>query len=207
MRFESRHSAGTLLAAKLEYKHAVVLGIPRGGVAVAAPIAEKLKCPLGAVVAKKIALPSDPELAFGAMARFGDPIYDEAALAHVDITDEQLRSLEEKIRNEIERREQMFERRIPLEERNVVIVDDGLATGYTMLAALQSVPEAARRIVAVPVSSLPAYEMVKKRCDEIVCLHVADMPFFAVGSLYDDFHDMTDEEVISILEKTNKRVV
>ncbi|MBI2971750.1 MAG: phosphoribosyltransferase [Candidatus Aenigmarchaeota archaeon] len=208
MRFRNRIEAGGLLARNIVARNAVVLGIPRGGVVVAKPVAEKLRCMLGVLIVRKIALPSSPEAAFGAMTREGKPLYDEAAKSHLGVGGGELRRIEAGVRKEIERRENLYGRKFPrLKGREVVIVDDGLATGCTMLAAIASVqlrkPE--KIIVAVPVAAADAHELVTSACDELVCLHVAHDLRFAVGSYYEEFGDVADREVINILEKSRAR--
>ena len=210
--FSDRSEAGALLARELEKyrgKDAVVLGIPRGGIVVAKEIAHKLDADLDIVLSRKLGAPGNPELALGAVSEDGklflrDPeMYGEVGESSY-IKQEQAREVEE-----IKRRAGVYRKARPkvhLAGRQVIIVDDGLATGATMQAALwaarQEKPE--RLIVAVPVAPEDTAGKIEKDADEILVLRIP--PFFAaVGQFYAHFDQTDDSEVLAILKEEYKR--
>jgi len=210
MLFKNRFDAGEKLAEKLEdYKNAIILAIPRGGLEIALPIAKKTNSKVEAIVARKIATPQDPELAIGAVTPDGEAVYNETYVKQLDLTDMELGILEKEARHEAIRRDKVYSigKKASLKGKTAIIVDDGLATGYTMLAAVKSAKKYKPKkiIAAVPVASGSAYELVKKECDEIVCLHVSDSWAFAVAAFYEEFPQLTDEEVIELLRKANEQ--
>lgn len=210
MRFRDRRQAGRKLAERLReppegkrLRDPVVLALPRGGAPVADEIAQALHAPLDVLVARKIGAPFNPELGVGALAGDDPPLYDERALATLDLTPAQLapRALEE--RTELRRHEQFYRRGRPpadVRDRTVIVVDDGLATGATARAALRSLRHRgpARVILAVPVCSPEAAAAVGPEIDLLVCLDRPD-PFRAVGLWYEDFARVRDDEVTDVL--------
>lgn len=209
MLFKNRFDAGEQLADKLKnYKKSVVLAIPRGGVEVAYPIAKKLKCPLDVIVARKIATPRDTEVAVGAITSDGTDVLNSAHVEILGLSEEEISIMKKEARDEALRRQHIYGvGKAETRNRAVIIVDDGLATGYTMLAAIKYVKKSKpeKIIVAVPVAPKNAYDLIKKECDEIVCLHVSESWAFAVGGFYEEFHQLTDEEVIELLKKANEK--
>ena len=205
MLFKNRIEAGHKLAEKLkEYKNkkdVVVLGIPRGGVEVAFGISKILKVPLSIVVTKKISYPDEPEFAIGAVSP-GNYVVDE--LYKRDVTKRYISSSVRELNNEIKRRYKEYTNgKMPeIKNKIVIIVDDGLATGYTMLAAVKYVRGKSPKkvIVAVPVAAQDSYEKVKAIADKVVCLHVPSF-FAAVGAFYQDFEQLEDKEVKYYLEE------
>lgn len=208
MIFANRQDAGQKLAAKLlDYrdKQPIVLGIPRGGVVVAAEVAKELNAPLDVIIPRKIGAPGNPELAVGAVAPDGTAIFDERALNMLglqitDLQDELARQI-----SEIERRTKSYRgnrKPLSLQGKTVIVVDDGIATGMTAKAALRSVrkqkPETL--VLAVPVTTMEAAVQLQKEIDKLVCLLVPEV-FYAVGQFYKDFSQTTDEEVIETLER------
>ncbi|WP_345802493.1 phosphoribosyltransferase family protein [Microbacterium sp. AZCO] len=200
--FADRVAAGRELAAALESQRgtdAVVLGIPRGGVVVAAEIACELALPLGVAVVRKLGAPDHEEFAVGAIAD-GVRVVDPAATRLHGVTPEGLAAVEEAERAELARRSRLFaERPLAVDGRTVIIVDDGVATGATAKAACraQHARHPARIVLAVPVAPsrwLPEEAVV----DEFVCPH-RERDFWAVGQFYDDFTQTTDEEVARLL--------
>lgn len=204
--FADRLEAGRLLARELEglrAEHPVVLGIPRGGVVVAAEIADHLGAELDIVLSRKIGAPGNPELAIGAIAEDGRLFLDEQLARRVGasapfIAREQGRQLEE-----IARRVALFRKvrpKIPLLSRTVIVADDGLATGATMQAALWAVHRDRPRstVAAVPVGAADTVERLSRSADALFCLRVPE-DFGAVGRFYRVFDQVEDEEVLAIL--------
>lgn len=213
--FADRRAAGRALAQVLAKKNLVapvVLALPRGGVPVAVEIASALKAPLDIVLVRKIGVPFQPELAAAAVVDGGDPEVvtndDVIRLAGVTPADVDIgvkRELEE-----IERRRRAYlqgRARVPLEGRSIILVDDGIATGASVRAALKALRRKGPKalILAVPVAPLEAVDALRKEVDELVCLWTPE-PFFAIGLHYVDFHQMSDDEVVELLsEQADKR--
>jgi putative phosphoribosyl transferase len=210
--FEDRVDAGHALARALaEFdgaRDAIVLGLPRGGVPVAAEIARSLGLPLDVLVVRKLGLPWQPELAMGAIASGGALVLNEDVLRHAG-GEEVLEQVRRRELAELERRERAFRgSRPPLEVagRTAIVADDGLATGATMEAAVRALRSlaAARVVVAVPVASLEARERIAALADQILCLETP--PYFsAVGQWYRDFDQTSDSEVSELLERSWQR--
>lgn len=208
MRFRNRRHAGILLAEKLvsfrAHPDTVVLGLPRGGVPVAEEVARALGLPLDVCVVRKLGAPGQPEFAIGAIATGGVEIWDNETVDQLRVTDTERRLILQKQRSELERREVLFRRgRAPLDVQGkwVLLVDDGVATGATMKAAVQALKKmgAFRIVVAVPVSSRAAFESLSSQADDMVCLSTPES-FFAVGQYYDDFTQVEEDEVSRILD-------
>jgi hypothetical protein len=204
--FRDREDAAHRLAAKLRGRPLVnplVLAIPRGGVVTGAVLARELRADLDVVLARKLRAPGQPELAIGAVAEDGSihlnyPAHEFPASMKEYRAQEGRRQLAE-----IARRRQLFRGgrpRAAISGRSVIVTDDGIATGATMIAALQAVRGQKPRelIVAVPVASPDRLEEVRRWCDEVVCLHSPEM-FWAVGQFYEDFTQVEDEEVVELL--------
>ncbi|MDT3397123.1 phosphoribosyltransferase family protein [Streptomyces sp. B1866] len=210
MLFHDRRDAGQRLGERLrEVKEAgrlgcpVVLALPRGGALVADEVARALHAPLDVLLARRIGAPFNPELGVGALAGEDPPLYDERALALLDLTPDQLSPEVARERNELHRREYLYRRGRPpsdVRDRAVVVVDDGLATGVTARAALRTLRRRrpGRIVLAVPVCSQEAATVVDPEVDEVVCLHHPEA-FRSVGEWYEDFRQVTDEEVIGIV--------
>ncbi|MBT2365613.1 phosphoribosyltransferase [Streptomyces sp. ISL-10] len=210
MRFHDHRHAGQELALRLlewaadgNLTDPVVLALPRGGVPVAAEVARALKAPLDVVVARKIGAPGNPETGIGAIAGEDPPVYDRWALEMLGLAEDDLTADVARERAELHRREELYRRGRPalaVEGRTVVLVDDGLATGVTARAALRHLrsknPD--RLILAVPVCAPDAAETVRQDADDIVCLHQPPS-FLAVGEWYEEFAQISDDEVVSTL--------
>ena len=208
--FQNRTEAGRRLAAKLLHhkgEKAVVFALPRGGVPVAAPIAETLGAPLDLVLARKIGAPFHPELAMGAVANGGSHVVvrNEDVIAMAGVDEAQFDAACRRELEEIERRRRRYlgtRRPCEVEGRVAIVVDDGVATGATMRAALRAIR--ARRpaalVLAVPVAPPDTLDALKAEVDETVCLEV-HAAFGAIGYFYADFHQLDDDEVIAILDR------
>lgn len=205
--FIDRRDAGRELAAALAGRwpdsRVIVLGLPRGGVPVAAEVAEALEAPLDVFVVRKLGTPGQPELAMGAIASGGVRVVNSALVRQLAVSDELLDNVAARELVELERREREYRGDRPpldLSGRTVVIIDDGLATGATMRAAVQAVRagEPERVVVAVPVGAPDACAMLAETADEVVCLH-EPTAFGAVGTYYKDFTQTTDKQVRELL--------
>ncbi|HET7203638.1 MAG TPA: phosphoribosyltransferase family protein [Steroidobacteraceae bacterium] len=212
-RFADRVEAGRQLAAALAGvvtdPDALVLGLPRGGLPVAAEIASALGLQLDVLCVRKLGVPFHRELAMGALASGGAIVRNEDVLAMVPAAESAFQRVLEEERLELERRERSYRGDAPslaVRGRTVIVVDDGLATGATMDAAVHALRslEAKSIIVAVPVGSPEAVERVREHADEVVCLH-APMFFGSVGSFYGEFDQTSDEEVAALLTAARRR--
>lgn len=209
--FSDRQEAGDILAKRLlalksKLKNPIVLGIPRGGVPIGFLIAKALECPLDTIVLRKLPIPYNPEAGFGAVTLDKIAIFNERLLSQINLSQIQINRIIDDVYKEVLRRNRVYRRNKPFPElngRSVILSDDGLATGYTMLAAVEFTKRkgALEIIVAVPVAHREAYNIVRKEADEVIVLHISDFPYFAVASFYREFPDMGDEEVFSYLER------
>lgn len=212
MIFKDRADAGQKLAVALKkYKNAentLILALPRGGVVVGFEVAQALNLPLDIVVPRKIGAPGNPEFAIGAITESGEGIFDEATIAAYNISQDYINKTVAIEKAEATRRLKVYRSSRPplnLVNKTVIIVDDGLATGLTMRAAIKTVKQCGGKkiVVAVPVTPPDTAEIIKKEVDEIIYL---DAPLFfgAVGAFYEEFTQTTDEEVIELLKKAEK---
>lgn len=206
--FDDRASAGRLLAERLHGLadvDALVLAIPRGGVAVAEPIARALRAELDVVVARKLGAPGRTEVAVGAIAADGTAWLDDDLLERLHVSDDYLARAERRELAEARRRERVFRDGLPdlrIRGRTVIVVDDGLATGATMFAAADAVrqqhPYAV--VAAVPVGTREAAEELHDVADEVLCLALPE-PFLGVGAHYRSFPQLEDAEVVRLLAR------
>jgi hypothetical protein len=206
--FRDRADAAQQLARKLKgrtFRNPLVLAIPRGGVATGAVLARELGADLDVVLARKLRAPFQPELAVGALSEAGEIYLNHHADEALGITEEYLAEERRRQLGEIARRKRLFRQvkpQEPIAGRSVIVTDDGIATGSTMIAALQMIKaqNAYETIVAVPVASPDRLVAVRQWCDEIVCL-LAPETFWAIGQFYQDFSQVEDEEVVEILRE------
>src|SRR5881397_510391 len=205
--FPDRIEAGRLLAEKLE-KYAnrddvIVLGLPRGGVPVANEVAKRLRAPLDVFIVRKLGVPGFEELAAGAIASGGVRVLNEDVMRAIPHADEAINAITARETAELERREQIYREGRPppeLRDRIVILVDDGLATGATMRAAVKALRErgAAKIVVAVPVGPPETCHELEEEADETICLSTPEF-FQAVGQYYEDFSQTTDDDVRELL--------
>lgn len=206
--FADRIDAGRRLAARLAgrtYENGLVIAIPRGGVVVGAEVARALQLPLDIIIPRKIGAPHNPELAIGAVTQDGTAIFNEELLRHFHLPEEMKKQLVAAAVAETRRRLQLYRHGKPQpswRDRTIILTDDGIATGYTVLAALRSLRRADPKeiILAVPVAPPDTVELLEPEVDELVCLLIPEV-FLAVGQFYYHFEQTSDEEVIALLEE------
>jgi predicted phosphoribosyltransferase len=213
MIFRDRIDAGSQLAARLTHyadrPDVLVLALPRGGVPVAYQVAMALGAPLDVFLVRKLGVPGHEELAMGAIASGGVRVVNEDVVRPLRIPTEVVDRVASEEQRELERREHAYRGDRPVQEvqrRTVILVDDGLATGSTMRAAVRALRQQrpARIVVAVPVSARDTCDELGREVEEIVCA-VTPEPFMAVGSWYEDFSQTTDDEVRELLARAAQR--
>lgn len=210
MQFRDRAEAGRALARELRRRQEqgalprpVVLALPRGGVPVGREVARALDAPLDVLVARKIGAPAHEEYGVGALAGDDPPLFDRWAMDRLGLTEEALAGVVERERAELHRREDRYRQGRPpprLDGHTAIVVDDGLATGSTARAALRRVrrQQPARVVLAVPVSAPEAAASLREEADDVVCLS-APGDFLSVGEWYEDFAQLTDDDVLEAL--------
>ncbi len=210
--FKDRVDAGKQLASELKdfsSKKGIVLAIPRGGVVVGYAIAKALNLPLDLIIPRKIGAPDNPELAIGAVAEDGTAILDQGLINYLDVSREYIKEETERQKQEIRRRLKLYRQDSSypnLKGLDVIVVDDGIATGSTMKAALASVKNrgAASVTVAVPVGPPSTIQELNKIADRVVCPYTPEY-FQAIGQFYIDFSQTSDEEVIKIMRECKQK--
>ncbi|HET9947724.1 MAG TPA: phosphoribosyltransferase family protein [Longimicrobiales bacterium] len=213
-RFRDRHEAGRRLAERVlplvAPRNTVVLALPRGGVPVGYEVARRLGAPLDVLLVRKLGVPWQPELAFGAVATGGVVVLNEDHVRALGIPADVVEDVIERERLELERRERLYRddhEPLDVEGKTVVVVDDGIATGSTVRAALASLAErgVARRIVASPVAAAETVHGLEDEADEVVCLKTP-ISFTAVGAWYEDFTPVSDAEVKHLLGRAASEI-
>ena len=215
MIFANRTEAGRSLAWRLE-KYAdradvVVVGIPRGGVTVAFEVAEALHLPLDVFLLRKLGVPGHEELAFGAIASGGIRVLDRQMIRALSLPDSEIEIISAREQRELKRHEFAYRGDrlpLPIAGRTVIVVDDGIATGASLLAGIQALRQLrpCKIVVAVPVAPPATCERLAHEVDDFVCV-VAPEPFHAVGLFYDDFSQVSDEEVVDLLKRNEQVAV
>ncbi len=211
--FTDRIDSGKRLASALHNfssKQGIVLAIPRGGVVVGYEIAKALNLPLDVIIPRKIGAPENPELAIGAVAEDGTAILDNQLINYLGVSKEYIAIETQRQKHEIGRRLKLYRKDTSypnLKGLDVIVVDDGIATGSTMKAALASVKNrgAASVTVAVPVGPPSTIEELNELADRVVCLYTPEY-FQAIGEFYNDFSQTTDEEVIKLLQESKQKL-
>jgi predicted phosphoribosyltransferase len=209
--FQDREEAGKMLALKLtEYsnKDTIVLAIPRGGVVIGYQVANELKAPLDIIVPRKIGAPYNSELAIGAVAEDGSLSLDESAVMYMNISKSYIEEESRRQITEIRRRLKLYRGETPypmLQDHVIIIVDDGIATGLTVKAAIASIRKKKPKsvVVAVPVAPRSTVKELEKEADRVICLSTPEF-FYAIGQFYVDFSQTTDGEVIRLLKKSRE---
>lgn len=208
MRFKDRFAAGRVLAERLlHYAHSsntLVLGLARGGVPVAFEVAQALDVPLDVFIVRKLGAPGQEELAMGAIASGGVTIINESLLKELNVSPETLHAVIASETQELQRRERVYRGAQPALKasgRTIILVDDGLATGSTMRAAIAALKQqrAGHLVVAVPVGARSTCDELIATVDELVCITMPE-PLYSVGQWYEDFSQTTDEEVLHLLK-------
>ncbi len=208
-RFEDRIDAGRALARRLQHyanrKNVLILGLPRGGVITAAEVAVELGAPLDVLVIRKLGVPGHEELAMGAIGPQRLRVLNDEVVHDLAITPREIDQVAQIETKEQQRRESLFRAGRPpldLKGMTVILVDDGLATGSTMLAAIETARmlHAERVVVAVPVAAQASMPAITRHADEVVCVMTGE-PFHAVGNWYDRFDQTSDDEVTSLLAR------
>ena len=209
--FADREEAGHALAerlVKIKYEKPVVLALPRGGVPVAAVVAEALGAPLDVVLVRKIGVPFQPELALGAVVDGGHPevVINEDVRQLVRVSNEEFEKIKARELAEIERRRELYlggRDRVPVEGATAIVIDDGIATGATARVALGALRRRAPKklVLAAAVAPPDTLERLRGEVDEIICLETPD-PFYAIGLYYSDFGQVSDEDVVALLAQT-----
>jgi predicted phosphoribosyltransferase len=215
MLFRNRTDAGRQLAAKLaayaDRPAVLVLALPRGGVPVAFEVARALHAPLDVFLVRKLGVPGHEELAMGALATGGVRVLNQDVVRALGIPEGEIDAVAAEEQRELERREREYRGNRPapdVRDRTVILIDDGLATGSTMRAAVAALRQQrpARIVVAVPVGAPDTCDEFRAEADEAVCARTPE-PFYAVGLWYDDFSQTTDEEVRQLLQRAAEEQV
>lgn len=210
--FADRQTAGRELGEHLRNEiggnDLLVLALPRGGVAVGYEVAQALDCPLDVLVVRKLGVPGQEELAMGAMAAGGARVINESLVQKIGLAEQEVEEIARSEENELDKRVRRWrgDRPVPsIRGKQVIVVDDGVATGASMSVALQVVrsQEPAELIAALPVAPADAYRNLEPNVDELICLRTPD-PFISVGSHYRDFSEVTDAQVTEFLEKATR---
>lgn len=207
--FEDREEAGAYLAQSLEsvrWQNAIVLAIPSGGVPIGLTIASHLNLPFDLLIIRKIPIPGNTEAGFGAISLEGDIMLNDSIVRMLGMTRQEIEELARPVREELASRNRIFRKDRPwpdLKGKVVILADDGLASGYTMMIAARMVrrQEPERIVVAVPTASLHTIRLVAEEVDMILCPNVRTGSYFAVADAYRNWYDLSREDVVDLLRK------
>ena len=206
MTFRDRREAGQKLAAKLaalRTESPLVLAIPRGGVPIGCELAKALHAPFDLILPRKLPIPYNPEAGFGAVTPDGTVVLNDSLVRELGLSQRDIDNIVMAVRDEVQRRVKAYRPGPPLDPRGrtVIITDDGLASGYTMIAAVRAVRKQGPKkvIVAVPCSPRSSVERLEQEADEVISLQVQAYGSFAVASYYESFPDLSDGEVLALL--------
>ncbi len=207
--FRDRIYAGELLALRLKPNiegASIVLAVPSGGVPVGNAIAKELGIPLDLIIVRKLPIPYNTEAGFGSVSWDGEVKLNDKLVSGLQLSGEEIGKAIDEVKRELDRRMELFRGKRPFPElkgMTVIIADDGLASGYTILAAISSVKKhsPAKIIIAIPTASKNAIDLISPYVDEIFCLNIRDTTVFAVADAYQEWHDLTEREVLKILKK------
>lgn len=215
MLFYDRHEAGRFLAAALSHykgqKNTLVLGLARGGLVVAFEVAKELSLPLNVVVPRKIGAPGNPELAVGSIMEDGEGVFNPSIIRMLGVSKQYIAREIGKEKALAQQRLNLYRQYAPLpaiKDQTIILVDDGIATGSTMLTAVQAMRrgEAGHIVIAVPVASTDALQLMEDAADEVVCLHSRE-DFIGVGMYYRLFTQTDDDEVVELLKQVKEHEV
>jgi len=211
--FKDRFHAGEVLSEMIRrnvrLEDAILFAIPAGGVPVAYEISKRLKLPMDLAVVRKIQIPWNPEAGFGAISWDGEIVLNEELIRLLGLSREEVQESIQRTKNIVLERFRMFRRGKPIPDlrgKIVIVVDDGIASGYTMLAALRSLKKRSpeKIIIAAPTASTNAIEILEGETDYIICPNIRGGATFAVADAYREWYDLTEEEVIKLLKKLEK---
>jgi putative phosphoribosyl transferase len=207
--FKDRVEAGRVLAKMLEREYeaaqgAIVLAIPSGGVPVGLEVKSKLNCPFDLIIVRKIPIPHNPEAGYGAVTLEGGVFLNEELVSRLKLTPSQIKNHISRLKRELEERSILFRGRKPfpdLSGKTAILVDDGLASGYTMIASVNSVKNMGAKeiVVAIPTAPTETIKKIDSMVDEIYCPNVRDKIFFAVADAYERWYDLSQTEVLDLL--------
>lgn len=212
MIFADRAEAGRQVASKLKgyacRPDVLVLGIPRGGIAVAFEVAQALGAPMDVFLSRKLGVPGQQELAFGALASGGVRVLDQDLIRELNISSREIERITQTARAELARREHVYREgrsAAQVAGKTVLLVDDGIATGASTMAAIETLRQLnpARLVLAVPVAPASTCKRLREKVDELVCVQSPER-FYAIGQFYDDFSQVSDEEVIELLHRAEQ---
>ncbi len=210
MKYKNRRHGGKVLADRLSdidfETKPVVIAIPNGGIPVGVEIAERINADFDAIIVRKLQIPRNPEAGFGSITSYGSVEFNQTLLRRLNLGQNQIEAVIDKTRNQIESRKEEYEGLVGVirpEGRDTIIVDDGIASGYTMLAAIHSIQPMAPRslIVAAPTASAKAASLVREEVDRLVCPNIESGFVFAVANAYENWYDVPDTEAKALLRK------